>query len=333
MSAPPVTGQLRARLQRHRPLLMIAGAVACAAVAIHAGGRYLDERLEAERARLAPPAVPMESVVVARRDLAKGDPVTPDTMAVRAVPRMYAVSAAIRPGQFDAYQGARLAVSLRAGEPLLDSAVVGIDQAAFSQRLRQGVRALTIPVDEVNAISGLLQPGDRVDLFFTARPPAARSSAGASEATVALLQNVLVLATGRQVRPVTDQQAGSRSYGTITVELPPHQAQQVVVAQRTGRITAVLRHPDDRRFEAAARMDLGQLFGHVESPSPTPRGPQMIIGGLGRVRSGLGGNPGVPSGTALVAAPAVPAAATAAAIPAPEAVAAPTDPPGGGVRR
>ena len=271
---------LRQRLARHRHVLMGLGALLCAAVAVHAGKRYLDEQLEAERARLAPEPVAMVSVVVARRDLAKGEPVSVDTMAVRSIPGAYAISSAIRPERFDQYQGARLAVPLRAGEPLLDSAVVGVDQSIFSQRLRQGIRALTISVDEVNAISGLLQPGDRVDLFFTARPP--RSGAAVTETTVPLLQNVLVLATGRQVRPMTDQQAGARGYGTITVELAPQQAQQVVVAQRAGRITAVLRHPDDRRLEAASRMDLRQLFGQAEPTVRARSGPQMIVGGMGR---------------------------------------------------
>ncbi len=294
----PISGsRLRAGLQRHRHLGMVGGAVVCAAIAVHAGSRYLDDRLEAERARLTPPPVPMESLVVARRDLAKGDPVTADTMAVRSVPRMYAMSSAVRPAQFDTYQGARLAVAMRAGEPLLDSAVIGNDQAGFSQRLRPGVRALTLAVDDVNAIAGLLQPGDRVDLFFSARPPAGKAAApGATESTVALLQNVLVLATGRQVRPVGDQQASGRSYGTITVEVAPQQAQRIVVAQRTGRLTAVLRHPDDRRLEAASRMDLGQLFGGVEEPRRTPpRGPQMIVGGLGRLPSAGAAAPTPPS--------------------------------------
>ena len=290
---------LKLKLARHRHLLMAAGALLCAGVAVHAGQRYLDERLEAERARLAPEPVVMESVVVARHDLAKGDPISADTMAIRSIPRAYVVSAAIRPARFEQYQGARLAVALKAGEPLLDSAVLGVDQAVFSQRLRQGIRALTISVDEVNAISGLLQPGDRVDLFFSARPP--KGGGAAAEATVPLLQNVLVLATGRQVRPMTDQQAASRGYGTITVELAPHQAQQVVVAQRAGRITAVLRHPDDRRLEAAARMDLRQLFGQAEV-APIRRGPQMIVGGVGR-QWAAGAAAGSGAATSAVAGP------------------------------
>jgi hypothetical protein len=36
-----------------------------------------------------------------------------------------------------------------------------------------GIRAMTISVDEVNSLSGMLQPGDRIDLLLSVRPPAA----------------------------------------------------------------------------------------------------------------------------------------------------------------
>ena len=53
-------------------------------------------------------------------------------------------------------------MSVRSGEPLLAVAIAGADAAHFSQRLRAGSRAITIAVDEVNALSGMLQPGDRI---------------------------------------------------------------------------------------------------------------------------------------------------------------------------
>ena len=87
MSDQTAGSALRLRLARHRHLLMGLGALLCAGIAVHAGQRYLDERLEAERARLTPETVVMESVVVARHDLTKGDPISADTMAIRSIPR------------------------------------------------------------------------------------------------------------------------------------------------------------------------------------------------------------------------------------------------------
>lgn len=276
---------LIAMAARHRNLLLFIGALACAGVALTAGSHYLDDRLAAERARLAPPAVPMERVVVARRDLQKGDPVTADSVAIRPIPRQYASADALRPDEFDRHAGMRLLAPLRSGEQLLGSLVRGADSAGFSARLRPGIRALTITVDEVNSISGMLQPGDRVDLFFSARAPKPGARSPVAESTLPLLQNLLVLATGRQVRPgVEDRQpGGARAYSTITIEVPPLQAQQLVVAQRTGRLTAVLRHPDDRRLQEVRLMDVGELLGRSDKPPAPGRLPQIIVGGLGRL--------------------------------------------------
>ncbi|MGE0310605.1 MAG: Flp pilus assembly protein CpaB [Lautropia sp.] len=301
-------GSVGAIAARHRHVAMLAASAGCAALALQAGKGYLDEQLEAERARHVAPAVPTESVVVARRDLRAGDLVNADTMAVRSVPRTYAMHGAVRPAQFEAFDGARLAAPLAAGEQLLGALVAGRDAASFSARLKPGIRALTLAVDEINSISGMLQPGDRVDLYFSARAPGgARAAAG--ETTVPLQQNLLVLATGRQVRPGGDDRSqGARAYSSVTVALPPQAAQRLVVAQRTGRLTAVLRHPEDRLVQDAASMDLRHLFGPVERPGPARFRPQIIVGGSGRLAPAMAPASTVAPGAVPVAAPAVAAA-------------------------
>ncbi len=295
---------------RHRHVAMLVAALGCAALAIFSAQSYLDEQLAAERARHVQAPVPTEQVIVARRDLRPGDPVNSDTIAVRSIPRAYAMHGALRPPQFEIFDGSRLVAPLAAGEQLLQALIAGRDAAAFSARLKPGIRALTIAVDEINSISGMLQPGDRVDLFFSARSPdGKRSEAG--ETTVPLQQNLLVLATGRQVRAgVDDRHAGARAFSSITVELPPPEAQRLVVAQRTGRLTAVLRHPDDRHVHVPASMDVRHLFGRVEPPRRVVARPQIIVGGSGRLAASMVG------ATPLVAA-AVPASASAMAAPDP----------------
>ena len=279
--------RLRTVLQARRNLLLLLVALSCGGIAVLAGQRYLGARLEAERRRLAPKPVRMVEVVVARRDLAKGDPVTADTMAVRSIPADYVPSAAIRPDRFDEVVGGRLALSLRSGDPLLGAAIVGGEQAVFSSRLRPGIRALTIAVDEVNSISGMLQPGDRIDLLFSARPPGpGQGATPPTETTIPLFQNLLVLATGRQVRAGLDERPGSRPYSTVTVEVAPEHAQRLVVAQRAGKLTAVLRNPDDTARTAGQALDIRQLLDMAPPPPPPKarpswRGPQLIVGGRG----------------------------------------------------
>ena len=297
MSTTRIIGDVASR---HRHLLMLFAALVCAALAVYAANGYMQEQLEAERSRHLRAPVPMVPVIVARRDLRPGDSISAETMAVRSIPKSYAMQGAIRPEQFDTFDGARLTASLGSGEQLLLALIAGRDSASFSSRLSPGVRALTIAVDEINSISGMLQPGDRVDLFFSARQPEGRRGT-VGESTLPLQQNLLVLATGRQVRPVGDDRVGGRGFSSITVELPPNDAQKLVVAQRTGRLTAVLRNPDDRVVHAAASMDLRHLFGPVEKPRTRIVYPQVIIGGSGRLPSALA------SPTAIL--PAAPASA------------------------
>ena len=275
--------RLLALSSRHRHVAMLLAALGCAGLAILSAKGYMDEQLAAERERHAKAPVPMERVIVARRDLRPGDQVNAETMAVRSIPRQYAMHGTVRPAQFDAFDGARIVAPLAKGEQMLTALLAGRDSAAFSSRLKPGVRALTIAVDEINSISGMLQPGDRVDLYFSARSPDGRRPA-AGETTLPLQQNLLVLATGRQIRAGGDERGpAGRAFSSVTVELAPLDAQRLVVAQRTGRLTAVLRNPEDRLVQEVASMDLRHLFGSVEAPRRRIAFPQIIVGGTQRL--------------------------------------------------
>jgi pilus assembly protein CpaB len=276
--------RLRLQLSLHRNALLFMAALACGGIAVVAGRGYLDQQLAAERARLTPKPARTMDVVVARHDLGKGDVISAQTMALRRVPEEFVSSSVVRPAQLDSINGLRLATALRGGEQLVAAAIVGGDTLTFSHRVKPGIRALTIAVDEINSISGMLQPGDRIDLLFSARPPGEAAAGGqAPEATVPLFQSLLVLATGRQVRAGVDERGSPRNFSTVTVEVEPEHAQRLVVAQRAGKLTAVLRNPDDSQRMARKAMDIRQLLELPPAASGQGPGPQMIVGGLGRV--------------------------------------------------
>lgn len=267
-------------LRRHRELALLTVALALGVLAAVAARNYITGQIAVERERLVP-AQRMVALVVAKRDLARGEQVSADTMAVREFPEAYAVQGAVAPAQFEAIAGASITTPMRAGDPLLHASLTSSELAGFSTRVREGIRAMTIAVDEVNAISGMLQPGDRIDLLFSARVPAI-GTAAAGEVTRPLMQDLRVLATGRQVRPTPDDR-NARPYTTITVEVQPIQAQRLVVAQRAGKLTALLRNPEDRETLAAKPMDLLGLLGLPTSePAPVRRATELIVGGMGR---------------------------------------------------
>jgi pilus assembly protein CpaB len=274
----------------NRSWVVMLGAVVFGGIAVFASSRYISTTISKEKARLAP-QVNTVDVVVAKTDLERGSLVGSETMAVRKMPREFVPGTAVMPDEFGNVEGAKLGFDMRAGEVLLTGSLEGADTATFATKISSGVRAMTLSVDEVNSISGLLQPSDRVDLFFTARPPTANGvGRQARERTVLLMQNVEVLATGRQVRPtITDggTPGVGRTFSTITIQTNAPDAQRLILAQKAGSITAVLRGPTDQAPLTASAMDASSLFS-APTAAPTvarasgPRA-EVIVGGMGRM--------------------------------------------------
>jgi len=231
--------------------------------------------------------IPTVARLVAAHDLPAGSQLHADHVAIRDVPADYAASDTLDPGRFGEIDGAVLSQPLRRGDAIV-TAHLHRTAEAFSARLDAGRRAVTIPVDELNALSGMLTPGDFIDLYVSFEQRGRLL-------TAPLLQGVRVLATGRQALgdggPVYEQTHGQAHrnermhYSAITLDVAADDAVKLVVARQTGRITAMLRHPDDGlTTRVAAHDDLAVLLGvargarqsapRAEPPAQTTPPPQ-----------------------------------------------------------
>src|SRR5690606_15406911 len=112
-------------------------------------------------------------------------------LTVRDIPADFAHSGAVSPKQFDQVKGRAVAFDVKAGEMLMWSQMEGEKVPTFSTRIEAGRRAITVAVDEINSISGLLEPGDLIDLLVTVDQQG-------EKVTVPLLQGVRVMATGQR---------------------------------------------------------------------------------------------------------------------------------------
>jgi pilus assembly protein CpaB len=239
--------------QFNRHWLMLGGAVLLGLAALTLSHKLLHDhmaQLDAEERA----AHKMVKVVVANRDVARGDPISAERFSVREVPVEYVHAAAIRPDRFNKVVGLRLGAPLKRGEPLLDVHLESTSMV-FSSTLESGNRALTTEVDEVNSISGMLRPSDHIDLMATAHG----SGNNSKEITFPLLANVEVLATG-QVTRKADGGNQAHTYTTITLSVRPQDAQRIVVAKNSGKLTAVLRNPDDAQPGATAAMNIDDVL-------------------------------------------------------------------------
>jgi len=135
--------------------------------------------------------------------------------------------------------GAAVRVGLRPGEPISRSAIAKPGDRDFLQVvLSPGARAIAIPVATGGASTGLLYPGDRVDVILTQTfkndPPLARRSV--SETVVESLR-VLAVDTGDSKSPSAANGLGR----TVTLEVTPEQAEKINVATELGKLSLTLR--------------------------------------------------------------------------------------------
>lgn len=256
--------------------LMVAGALGAGGAAAYFADGYIERTVNVRRAELESRYEPVK-VVVASTDLRPGVFLSGQTVAVREMPRSFLHSDAVLADHWANVAGRVLAHSVRSGEPVLLSHLTRDASAGFSSQLAAGMRALTVPVDDEASISGMLAPGDRIDILFT-------TMTGNETVTLPLLLDVTVIATG--VRTVTnaqylDQRTPSRQYNTVTVSVTPENAARITLAQDAGKITVALRQPQDDRPTQIARITKRSLLNSERLVKAVARRPpvEIILGG------------------------------------------------------
>lgn len=188
------------------------------------------------------------SYIVANSDLASGtivDPFDQSRFAIRSdIPAEFAQSTAITPEQADSINGALLLSDLKRGDILTWQFIDTDERRQLASRLSPGRRALTIPVDDQSSISSMLNPNDHIDLILTYQKLG-------NVIAAPLMQNVRVLATGDSLSidgSYTQDTGYNDGYSTITLDLNIDDVSRVTTALELGRLSAVLRNPDDMSY-------------------------------------------------------------------------------------
>ncbi|WP_084731197.1 Flp pilus assembly protein CpaB [Microvirga vignae] len=206
---------------------------------------------------LATPPAPQKTgtIVVARQPLEFGANLTPDNLREIEWPGIPLE------GSFATItdllkDGRRLTlVSMQKNEPILASKVTGPNQrATLSTLIDEGMRAVSVNVDEVRGVAGFILPGDRVDVVLT-REERGGAGAGGAVADV-LLQNVKVLGIDQVANERTDKPTLAKA---VTLELNLQQSQKVILAQGVGKLSLVLRQAGEGESADARRVTLSDL--------------------------------------------------------------------------
>ena len=155
--------------------------------------------------------------------------------------------------------GAALRSSVMAGEPISRGAIVKPGDRDFLQVvLSPQARAIAIPVTTGGASTGILYPGDRVDVILTQTfkndPPLARRSVGET-----VVENLRVLAIDAlESRP----NGTAKGFGrTVTLEVTPEQAERVNVATELGKLSLTLRSVSATNVAVSSPVGLTRTAG------------------------------------------------------------------------
>ena len=135
--------------------------------------------------------------------------------------------------------------------------------------IKQRMRAVSINVSGAASVSGMVKPNDHVDVLGTFSFPSKTAPGEMELVTLTILQDVLVLATGRETAKsllTADPRAGA-SFNMVTLEVTPREAEMLAFSEQIkGRLSLALRNPDDVYFEKTLpRVDFQMIQTEIES--------------------------------------------------------------------
>lgn len=154
--------------------------------------------------------------------------------------------------------GKRYALSdMEPNEPVLGSRITAPGKmASLSSQLTPGKTAVTIRVNDVLGVGGLIVPNDRVDILWTSRPKGRNK--GKEPFAAVLIPGVRVLALDQTVKKDSSKKRVAR---TVTIEVDTLQAQKVALASQTGKLHLALRSYGTMEVQNASfqRVNLSSL--------------------------------------------------------------------------
>jgi pilus assembly protein CpaB len=240
---------------RTSTLVMIGFAVLFGLLAVFIAQSWLNSQAELRMKSLEAQKKPIETqtLVVASKPLRFGNEITSTSLKEIPWPE-----GAVPAGAFakisDVIGAGRRVVltAIDANETILSSKITGAGQrATLSATLQDGMRAVTIRVNDVEGVAGFVLPGDRVDVALT------RQVDKAAATTDVVLQNTRVLAIDQTADERNDKPSVVKA---VTLEVDTAAAQKLALAASVGSLSLMLRKAGEVATETTKRVTLSDLI-------------------------------------------------------------------------
>ncbi len=214
------------------------------------------------------PAPPAHTIVVASRALRFGDEV--GAMSLRQVPWP---DGALPAGAFgkiaELTSGKRVVLMpIDVNEPILASKITGPGQrATLSAMLEEGMKAVTIRVNDVEGVAGFVLPGDRVDVVLT------RQLDKNTATNDVVIENTRVLAIDQLADARTEKPYVVKA---VTLEVGVTDAQKLALASAVGTLSLLLRRAGEVAIDTTRRVTLADL-GKAIAPERDSRFATIVV--------------------------------------------------------
>jgi pilus assembly protein CpaB len=141
-------------------------------------------------------------------------------------------------------------------EPILaDNLASSESGAGLSATIPEGMRAVSVSVNDVVGVAGFVTPGTMVDVLVTGNTVGAN---GGSSVTRTILENIRVLAAGQKMEQ--DREGKPENVPVITLLVTPEDAGKLTMASTEGKIQLALRNTVDTKNTNPAPVLQSTLF-------------------------------------------------------------------------
>lgn len=207
-----------------------------------------------------------------KRDLPAGTVVSRADFLGGHVPALGMRGQAIEVDDLMTIVGRKTLLPHKLGEVVFWSDIEGgnLSDKGLSASVKRQMRAISINVSGAASVSGMVKPNDHVDVIGTFNFPDDEGKLKKGDpVTCTILQNVLVLATGRETAKTPARELGSLSgagYTMVTIEVTPREAEMLAFAEQIrGRLVLTLRNSSDTSTEKELpNVDFTKIRSEIE---------------------------------------------------------------------
>jgi pilus assembly protein CpaB len=211
------------------------------------------------------------TVVVVKNDIASGTVLTSQDLGVLDVIEKSVRGHVVKAEDSLLLFGRKTVRAMKADSPMFWSDIEGGQpgRSGLAGDIKQRMRAISINVSGSASVSGMVKPNDHVDVLGTFSFPSKDNEDELELITMTILQDVLILATGKETSKsvILATRRSRSSYNTVTLEVTPREAEMLVFSEQIkGRLALALRNPDDVYYEKSLpRVDFNQIQAEIET--------------------------------------------------------------------